>query len=291
MIILSILIPAYEYRNGIQRILSGIIECDINDLKKIEIIIGDDSKEKIINNKEINFYKKVIPNFQYIFNKKKNSINNWNNLIKISRGEFFWLLHHDEIINNPKKSIKNILNHLSIKKKIYLLPLFKSKTYKFLLSKLIISTQHTPNNKLIKFFIDNSFLFFYFNILGPPSSLIVSSQIDIKYRNDLKWLVDVDYYYRIFKFINFKKVKIFSSKDIKLISDQDFKNSITKRTSQNRDLFSKISKDEKLKVIDLYNLKKQKALLLIYLFFKYKINYFLKKRISLKISNSRLLNK
>ena len=45
---LSILIPTYNYKEGLIRILDSFKTCDINDLKLVEVIIGDDSKKTLI---------------------------------------------------------------------------------------------------------------------------------------------------------------------------------------------------------------------------------------------------
>ena len=57
---LSILIPSYNYKKGLIRILDNFKYCDKNDLKLIEIIIGDDSKKALISESEINYYKSYI---------------------------------------------------------------------------------------------------------------------------------------------------------------------------------------------------------------------------------------
>ena len=83
---LSILIPSYNYKKGLIRILDSFKYCDINDLKLVEIIIGDDTKQALISKNEINYYKSFIPNLSYVHNIENLYISNWNNLISLANG-------------------------------------------------------------------------------------------------------------------------------------------------------------------------------------------------------------
>ena len=70
MTLLSVLIPSYNYKNGLKKILDGFAKCNKSLLENIEIIIGDDSDKKILSSKELDLYNDSIPNFIYIYNKK-----------------------------------------------------------------------------------------------------------------------------------------------------------------------------------------------------------------------------
>ena len=126
MIKISILIPTYNFKPGLIRILDGFTKCSSSDLDKLEIIIGDDSEKRIISQAEILQYKKFINNLQYFHNKERKGVaNNWNNLINLAKGKYYWLLHHDEFLNNPSFSLKNIMNNLLMDKSVYILPIIK----------------------------------------------------------------------------------------------------------------------------------------------------------------------
>ena len=109
MINLSILIPTYNYKKGLIDILETIITCKKKDLDNIEVIIGDDSKDKIISIEELNYYKKYISNLKYFKNIKSGFLSNYNNLITVSQGKYYWLLCHNEILENTKASLSKIL--------------------------------------------------------------------------------------------------------------------------------------------------------------------------------------
>ena len=128
--LLSVLIPSYNYKKGIKKILNGFSLCNRSLLENIEIIIGDDSDKKLLSTKELDLYKNSIPNLIYIHNKKKLYIDNWNNLISISKSKYFWLLHHDEELDDPNNNLENILNYLNTGYYGYIIQVIKKRSYK-----------------------------------------------------------------------------------------------------------------------------------------------------------------
>ena len=246
---LSILIPSYNYKNGLIRILDSLKHCDINDLKLVEIIIGDDSKQALISKNEINYYKSFIPNLSYVHNIENLYINNWNNLISLANGEFYWLLHHDEEISQPLKNLHNIILELNRNNSVLVLPIYKYKTFKFFKYNLDIFQLQTAQTSLIKNFIHDSRLFLFINIIGSPSSLILKKEINILYDANLSWLVDVEFYYRLFKKINLKYVRILNKKQALILSNQNYINSITSIKKLDIIGFNKLKKEE-LKFIE-----------------------------------------
>jgi hypothetical protein len=272
---LSILIPSYNYKKGLIRILDSFKYCDINDLKLVEIIIGDDSKQALISKNEINYYKSFIPNLSYIHNIKNLYIDNWNNLISLAKGEFYWLLHHDEEINQPLSNLHNIILELNTKNSVFIIPICKYKTYKFLKYNLDIFQLHTAQTRLIKKFIFDSRLFLYINIIGSPSSLILKKEINILYDKNLSWLVDVDFYYRLFKKINLKNVRILNKKQALILSNQNYSNSITRIRKIDIISFNKLKKKELNLIEKLNDIKIKSKLRLIFYWILYKLFIFL----------------
>jgi GT2 family glycosyltransferase len=197
--LLSILIPAFNFVNGIERIFKSF---DGNFYSsEIEIIISDDSTndqikffyEKYLKDKaNIHYYKQTI---------NLGGVNNWNFLIKKSNGYFYWLLHHDEYPFSPN-FFKSLLDQLRKKKyNIFLLDLILVD-----FNKVSAQSKHMPNTLkkiVIQYF--PSYLFIR-NVVGPPSVIICSKKINLSYDKKLLFYPDVDFFYRIF---NHKKKSIY----------------------------------------------------------------------------------
>lgn len=270
MIKLSILIPAYNFKKGLKKILNDFSRCNKSDLKLIEIIIGDDSEERILDLEEINKYNQIFPHFRYIKNEENLLIGNWNNLINKCKGEYYWLFHHDEELSCTKQSIKTIMKYLKKNYLILILPLFKKTTFKLLKYEFKKIIKHTGPHKLIKYFISQSKLFIYLNIIGPPTALIISKKIKSFYSFNLKWLVDVEYYYRIFNSINLDKFILIQASEASILSNQNYKASITKTKKLDKRLFNKLKNFEENKLkhnINLKNINKLK-IFIIWTFYK-----------------------
>ena len=101
---LSILIPTYNFKSGINEILDCLesIEDDLRNL--IEIFISDDSDDEIIQKNRNESLKNSFKNYIYKRNiDNLGAINNWNKLISNGKGDYIWLLHHDESWQKEKK--------------------------------------------------------------------------------------------------------------------------------------------------------------------------------------------
>ena len=225
---LSILIPTYNFKSGLNKILDCIesIEEDFHDF--IEIIISDDSEKSIIPKRRNKSLKKSFKNYIYKHNfENHGAVKNWNNLITLAKGDYVWLLHHDEFWNKEKNFIGYIFEVISLKNpNILILPITKSKNRRFHNYNIQISNKHITFNYLLRFFINNPKLFVKTNIIGPPSSLIYKNN-KINYENNLKYLVDVEFYIRLFKFYNSQNI-VFCNEKYNLISSQNNQNSITR---------------------------------------------------------------
>ena len=85
---LSILIPTYNFKSGINRILIAL-----NLLKRIYMIIwnniSDDSDKVIVPEERNEYLKKSFKNYIYTHNNQSlGAVNNWNKLISIAKGNY-----------------------------------------------------------------------------------------------------------------------------------------------------------------------------------------------------------
>jgi glycosyltransferase involved in cell wall biosynthesis len=187
---LSILIPAYNYSGGIDSILEKFSYVNSDP---IEIIIYDDSTTNEVHDvvyKWISFglsisYKRNIL--------KKGPIGNWNSLLNAAKGEYCILMHHDELPQNPN-FVSDLILYLADNRfdvlvlRCQLINARKSFT---------LSRTHMPIffQKFVMNFC-SSYLFLH-NVLGPTSVLVVRREFYPKFDSKLKWLVDVDLYFRL----------------------------------------------------------------------------------------------
>ena len=249
---LSILIPTYNFKLGINKILDCIesIEDDLRDY--IEIIISDDSDEEIIQKSRNKSLKKQFKNYFYIHNiKNEGAINNWNKLISKAKGDYIWLLHHDEYWQKEKNIIRYIFEAINTKKpNILILPITKLKTTRIFNLNFKMIQKHIIFKKIIKIYINNPKLLIKANIIGPPSALIYKKN-NFSYDVSLKYLVDVEFYIRLFKSYNSKKI-ILGTKYFDLISMQDNDKSITSFLQKE---IRSLKKKEENYIFNRYNLK------------------------------------
>jgi hypothetical protein len=223
MIYFNIVIPTYYYDTGVKNILKSIPKSQRN----IFINIYDNTQ----NNRIYNIYLKyknsyVNCNINYIRNRPvKAAAINWNlglseqdKLIKKKFNSYIILLHQDEFF------CKNFFITLSsiIKKNNY--PDVVSCSTILIKKKKILNKIHTTAKQRKFFFNFNFYYILKRNFIGPTSSMIIKFKSNILFFNtSLYWLVDVEYYIKIF--LNSKKW-IFTD-EIFVYSDQLNKHSLT----------------------------------------------------------------
>ena len=249
---LTILIPTYNFKFGINKILDCIESIEDNLRDYIEIIISDDSDEEIIQKNRNKILKKKFKNYFYTHNiDNHDAINNWNNLISKAKGDYIWLLHHDEYWQKEKNIIGYIFEVINSKNpSILILPITKLKTKKIFNLNFKIIQKHITFERLMKTYINNPKLLIKLNIIGPPSALIYKKNY-FYYDRNLKYLVDVEFYIRLFNSYNPKKI-ILGKKYFDLISIQNNKNSITNFLKKG---IISLKKQEENYIFNRYNLK------------------------------------
>lgn len=269
-LILSILIPSYNYKKGLVRILHNLSNVEIETLENIEILIGDDSEEKLLNNEEIDFYKNLFPNFRYLININGKGIsNNFNNLIDNSSAEYSWLLNHDEFIESPKIMIPALIRKMRHNlKELYIVPISKRLKINFFKFNINLEIKITSFKKLIILFLKKYWLFSFINLIGSPSSIIFKTNIKLRYSN-CSWYTDIDYYIRLFKQYKYPKINIIEKNTIHLISDQSYQGSASLNLKKDKN-WKLLRKKEYLFLCKKYDIKELSKITktLIYLFHK-----------------------
>lgn len=251
MIHYHIILPTYHYYKGTQKILKQIYKTKTKS-KNLSLYIFDNTVNDKIRNLYLSF--KVKLNIIYIKNRPTiSAATNWNKSISylkkklqkqlIGTQDYLVILHHDEYFTDKDFFLK--LNKL-----------IKKNKYPDVISMTTIIDYHNKLKNKIHTTAYQRFLFhkYYFdyillrNFIGPVSSLVFKYQNNLPtFNENLKWLVDVEYYK---KFKMFKKW-IFTD-DLILYSDQKNDVSLTlKYKSRINELYLK----EKNQIFQEFNLK------------------------------------
>lgn len=202
--LLSVLIPAYEYPEGVGKILDTLSESDVSD---IECIIMDDSKSDRVERvlRSHSFMKNVI----YIRNRPPlGAISNWNSLLKLAHGKYIMILHHDEYPIQAK-FFRHLCSTLNDSFDVLILDCFIAN------SKIKRMRRHFPLS--IKSLIIHQWPSYLLrrNLIGAPSSVVIRREFALPFDSRLSWLVDVEWYYRLFRQ---KDIRVQISKDLGLVS-------------------------------------------------------------------------
>ncbi len=219
----SICIPAYNQPESVKRALESIVK---QKYKNFEVIITDDSENDLVK-RVVNNYSKII-NIRYYKNKeKKGTPENWNEAIRYSNGEYIKMLHHDDWFPNEnclQKYIKMLDDNAGVNFAF-------SGSYNYDSNgkmKYIHKMKPKQQKKLLK---DKTILFFG-NFIGAPSATIFKKNTEIYFDNNLKWLVDIDFYITI---LNNNKMYGFTYEPLIAISINS-PNQVTSECLGNRDI-------------------------------------------------------
>lgn len=183
--ILSILVPTYNYAQGVDRILQALTPLP----ELVELIFLDDSSTDDV---ERIFHTGVEAGVTYRRNAPaRGAIQNWNNLLDGARGQFVMLLHHDEVPLGP-----NFLRRL-------LAVLRDTSEDVLMMDVLLLNEALAPTRKhvprALRDFVIHYIPGYLFcrNVIGPTGSLVVRKALYPTFDTTLKWLVDVELYYRL----------------------------------------------------------------------------------------------
>jgi glycosyltransferase involved in cell wall biosynthesis len=189
--LLSILIPAFEYPEGLLQILNGFI---FKNAEQYEVLVYDNSNDNSIEN-AINDWRGT-SKFDITYLKNIPGIGpvkNWNKLLAAAKGKYSLLMHHDEF---PIDS--DFLYQLC--EKIETFP----EVDLFILDCILIWPESERNKRHIPHFIRSLLLrisptyLYRRNFIGPTASLVCRTKSYPRFDERLIWLVDVDLYVRMF---------------------------------------------------------------------------------------------
>ncbi len=180
----SIVIPAYNNLDLLKRALDSVLkQKDVT----YEIIIVDDSTTNIIEEYIICLNNASI---RYFHNRPSlGAVPNWNYGLSLTKGNYVILLHHDEAFDSEEHllSLKNIMSNCDIS-----------------VSDIVVYVEGKERRNLIiknfkRLMLAFPIISFVINAVGPTACLCIKKDCIIPFNDNLKWLVDVEWYYRLFK--------------------------------------------------------------------------------------------
>lgn len=222
--LLSILIPAFNSKIGLLRVLKPLLLGDAISRSSIEVVISDDSPYPLLSGEEISQYSSKISRFRYIHNVPPlGAVQNWNYLLSLCVGEYYWICHHDEYLGDPVLSVPVLLQQIRYTNSdIFIFPLLKS----YRVGPFLLLQCHTPPKAILIRLLVCPAIIFFANPIGPPSALIIRSSSSVLYDDRLRWFVDVDCYVKLFG--DESRTLSILPFSCRLISDQNFDQSITR---------------------------------------------------------------
>jgi glycosyltransferase involved in cell wall biosynthesis len=183
----SICIPTYNQLDYLKICLQYIADQTFDDY---EIIITDDSSDN-----QIEEYVNALT-YKNKINYKKNSIalgspKNWNYALQLATGDLIKIIHHDDFFAEPT-ALKEFVEVFDAKPTVGFV--FCSTKIKMVDSGEI-KLHQIKANQLTTIYQEPELLF-YNNLIGAPSVVMMRKQNLALFDENLKWLVDVDWYYK-----------------------------------------------------------------------------------------------
>lgn len=216
MLLFSIVIPSY---NNVELLVNAVSSVLIQDWDNFEIIIVDDS----ISN-EIEHYITELGDKRIIYSHNTpplGAVNNWNYGISLIKGDYCILMHHDEMFSTPdylsrlkfeiQKGFDVVVSNIEVKR--------SGRSFK--------GISFIKNKGLALRF---PFLLFAENFIGPCACLTIRKDKLQYFDPSLKWIVDVDWYYRL---IHYSKVGYL--RDLFIISNDGHQDQITNTIDVNKE--------------------------------------------------------
>lgn len=180
----SVIIPTYNNLELFSRALDSVL---CQNEQSFEVIVVDDSPTDLIS-----IFVKSLSNsrIRYYHNRpSKGAVPNWNYGLSLCLGEYIILLHHDEAFVG-----RDYLKELRI----------NAKDKGVVVSNVVVYCNgQIKRNRIIKYCKRIVFafpsLFFLVNPIGPTACVCVKRDSLQSFNDNLVWLVDVEWYYRLFK--------------------------------------------------------------------------------------------
>ena len=181
----SICIPAYKQVEYLRKALLSISKQTFTDY---EIVLTDDSPDSAVYDllKDFDFKGKL--------NYHKNSPAlgspaNWNYGLNMAKGKYIKILHHDDYFTS-EDSLQKFVNLLDSNPQSD----FAFSGARIDLLALKEEGKNSCSDTELKKIVSQPESLFYANRIGAPSATIVRNGSEILFDENMKWLVDIDWY-------------------------------------------------------------------------------------------------
>jgi glycosyltransferase involved in cell wall biosynthesis len=184
---ISICIPAYKRMEYLQRLLDSIA---IQSWKNFEVILTDDSPDESVHSVYMR-YKEIFPLYYYHNSPSLGTPENWNEAIRKAKGKWIKLMHDDDWFAEKDSLAKFAETVQNYPTSFFFFSAYRNTHLKTDQTKDIFispfrhrALRHNPVSLISD------------NVIGPPSCVLFSANQFISFDNQLKWLVDIDFYIR-----------------------------------------------------------------------------------------------
>lgn len=220
---LCILVPSYNYFDGVQRILN-LVKSD----NRISVVISDDSDDVCCAKKINNLVQSINSDrIKYVIGPGKGAGENWNSLYKYIDAKYYTFMHHDEVYSDLL-----FVNKLKDQSRLDCLILPCWVVHPDGIRKISSKCQKATMMVAKKFLP-------IFNFIGPTSTIILKRSITPKFNLNLKWYIDVEWLGRALKLCSHSIV--FGSAPT-VVKSYQYENSIT---NMSIDSIAKLKRKEK----------------------------------------------
>ncbi len=178
----SICIPTYKQTKYLQKCLDSVLA---QSFKDFEVIITDDTPDDKVKN-FISQYK--IPNLHYFKNPVSlGTPGNWNAALSRANGKYIKVMHHDDYFLH-KDSLSKFVKTAEANNCPFVF--CNTEVWHVSDNSRRISS---PNEVQLKRLNNDPLFLFFRNKIGSPSATLFARN-GMKFDENLKWLVDVDFY-------------------------------------------------------------------------------------------------
>ena len=207
----SICIPTYNSVVFLKKLIASI---EAQNFSSFEVIVSDDSTNNDVRDFVFSEQKRLNHIFYYKRSRDGNATNNWNSALALAKGEYKMLVHHDDYFSH-NEMLKNIYTEIKKKNKLDVVFLsFEEESH---------NTKFFYGKYCFENLLKNPSQLLYVNYLSTPSCLILNKNVGEIYDNQLKWIVDVEFYIRLIKkyknVIHLNKEKIIIGGDERKITN------------------------------------------------------------------------